>query len=101
MKTYKAQIIIKTEEFCNISPAVEGTPEEIVEAYREFRSAINTLKPQVGLSDKEFNDWLDNYLVNGTGDAGKYAEMSPEQMNVIQQIKKSTKRIKSRNGDNE
>lgn len=80
---------------------IETEVESVEQAIEGYAQAMAQLKPQVGLSEKDFQVWLDNYLVNATGDAGKYAEMSPEQQNIIQNIKRATKRIKSRNGDNE
>ena len=87
---FKAELTIPTEQYGNIRPTVEGTPEEIVQAYRDF-SALT--KPREGLSSKEFNQALDRYLSEGTGDAEVYIAMSQEQQGVIQEIKKAFKRI--------
>lgn len=53
-----------------------------------------------GLPDKEFNSWFDKYMTEGTGDADQYARMSLVQQSHIQEVKKSVKRLKAKNGDN-
>ncbi len=48
-----------------------------------------------GLSEKDFNFFLDTYLKSGTGSSDTYAQMNAEQQKTIQCIKRSLKRIKS------
>jgi hypothetical protein len=53
------------------------------------------------LSEKQFNEWLDRYLVEGVGDVEQYLQMDDEQKNIIQIIKRSIKRIKYKNENNQ
>lgn len=46
-----------------------------------------------GLSPKDWNAFLDRYLETGTGDINIYYEMNEYQQSVIQEIKKSLKRL--------
>lgn len=46
-----------------------------------------------GLSEKEFNQVLDQYLKDGTITSDGYAACNPEQQKILQAIKKSLKRI--------
>lgn len=90
----KAQIRIATEMYCYIEPTIEGTPEEIVEKYHEFQRLV---KPQNGLTTKEFNDFVDSYLSgNLNGLLPKYEAMNESQKTIVQTIKRSLARIKSR-----
>lgn len=50
-----------------------------------------------GLSKKEFDDLLDGYLTHGTMSADMYAKLNVEQVDIIQTIKRSIKRIASKN----
>lgn len=54
-----------------------------------------TNKP--GLSDKDFNRWLDYYMETGKGVADMYTQMSPEQVAIIQTVKRSIARITRKN----
>ncbi len=94
MKQYNATLRIPTEMYAFIEIKHEGTPEDIVEAYREFTKLV---KPVVGLPTKEFNQALDRYLTDGDMEAEVYVSMSDAQKAVIQEIKKSVKRIKAKN----
>lgn len=95
MKTFKAQLRIPTEMYAYIEVSVEGTAEDILDAYKEFNEII---KPKAGLSQKDFNACLDRYLNDGTGETEVYLAMSPSQQAVIQEIKKAFKRIEAREG---
>lgn len=93
----KYKIHIPTEQFGFVE--VELDPEEgrsVVEVYREVASMF---KVNEGLSTKDFNACLDRYLNDGTGETETYLAMSPAQQAVIQEIKKSFKRIKAKNGE--
>ncbi len=92
-KTFKAELTIPAEQFGNIRPQVEGTAEEIVDAYFEFSRMV---KPKEGLPPKEWNAAIDRYLNDGTGDTEQYQKMSPEQQRVLQEIKKSYKRLEAK-----
>lgn len=69
------------------------TPEAVLEHYRALQRAYTG---GTGLSTKQFNDALDEYLKTGTLKDGTnlYAEMNPQQQSIFQEIKKSLKRIK-------
>lgn len=49
-----------------------------------------------GLSAPDFNKALDQYLTDGTIQMDDYLEMSNLQKEIIQAVKKSIKRIKSK-----
>lgn len=91
----KAEILVPTVEYGNIKFQVEGTSQEIID---EARSLINSWKGGFGLEAKQFNGWLDRYLTEGTGNAELYSQMSSVQQSIIQEIKKSMKRINYKNG---
>ena len=40
MKKFKAEIIVRTDEFCHIAPQVEGTLEEIVGVHDELKNML-------------------------------------------------------------
>ena len=46
-----------------------------------------------GLSSKDWNAFLDKYLETGKGETEIYFQMSDEQKRVIQEVKRSLKRI--------
>lgn len=74
---------------------VELSVFDIEEAVEYYNHSMRLIRKEngVGLPDKEFNCWLDKYLVDGTGDADQYAQMNVEQITIIQTIKRSLKRI--------
>lgn len=67
--------------------------EEVV---AEYQAITDYIKNGSGLSAKDFNEVIDNYLTVGDMDSEDYAGMNKEQMDIIQAIKRSIKRIKSR-----
>lgn len=93
---YKATLRIPTsEQYAYIEVQVEDTPEAIVSAYCEFTAMV---KPQVGISTKDFNSSLDQYLKDGTGRTEVFHAMSPTQKEVFQCIKRSLTRLEKNNG---
>jgi len=95
---YKAKLRIPTEMYAFVEVEVEGTPTEIATAYREFTKEINGGE---GIPTKEFNNALDQYLKDGTGLTEIYLSMSKPQQAIFQEIKKSIKRLKyNENEDN-
>lgn len=89
---YKAQLRIPTEQYAYVEVEVEGTPDEIWEAYKQFMAMS---KPQTGISDKDFNTFLDNMLVKGEANHVEvFQAMSEKQKDVIQHLKRAIKRIK-------
>jgi len=89
--TFKAKIRIPTDAYAFIEVEHDGTPEEITSIYNEFKKY---LLPQQGITQKEFNNAIDIYLTDGTMVSEIYAQMSQEQKQVIQEIKKSIKRLR-------
>lgn len=90
-----AEILVPTVSYGNIRFFVyEGTPEEIIEESRR----LNQLQQGAfGLTEKEFNAFIDEYLASGTVKGEhvheQYEKMSTEQKLIIQAIKRSCKRI--------
>ena len=84
------KIHIKTAEYEFVETDIEGTPEDVAEAYKVLK---NTMLGGEGLSVKDFNKALDRYLFDATGDTETYLAMSKWQQDVIQEIKKAFKRI--------
>lgn len=93
MEQYKAELRIPTDQYAYINVQVEGSPEFIIDSYREF---TRLSKPQAGLTIKEFNACIDRYLTDGTGETEKYMAMSPAQQETIQCIKRAYKRLESK-----
>lgn len=91
----KSTIRIPTTQYGYIEVEFEGTAQEIIS---EHNRLVEMYGGNVGLTDKEFNDWLDKYNTNQTGDADQYAKMSVKQTDIIQANKRSFKRIKSKLG---
>ena len=89
----KARIRIPTDQYAFIEIEVEDTPEKIIETYYNF---TRELKPKEGLPDKEWREALDGYLAEGKMTVVEYNGMSERQQWLIQQIKKSVKRVKSK-----
>ena len=80
-----------SEQYAYISCSFEGTHEEAVEEYKQLTQLV---KGGTGLSYLDFNEALDRYLWGDESmEAETYVAMSPEQQFVIQNIKKSRKRI--------
>lgn len=74
--------------------------ETIKETYDTLTAAMKG-ESGAGLPEKEFCAFLDRYLIEGTGDVDVYNAMSTEQKNIIQCVKRSLKRIKSKSGEPE
>lgn len=86
----KTQIRIPTVQYGYLEFPFEGTPEE---AIAEHNRTLKLYSGGGGLSDKEFNIWLDKYLMSQEGDGEQYMKMNPAQMEVIQTLKRAFKRI--------
>lgn len=79
------------EQYAYVEESFEGSAEEAVEAYRSLTKLV---KGGEGLPDSEWRDVLDNYLYGSEHmEAEQYIAMNPDQQKVIQEIKKSRKRI--------
>lgn len=91
----KTIVQIQTEPFQLISQEFdcEMTPDEAVEAYRALQRAY---KGGDGLPEKDFNAFIDRYLLGDKNHVEEYQLMNKEQQNVCQIIKRSLKRIEAR-----
>ena len=90
----KIKLHIPTEQYGFVEAEFEikgdETPDEIAEKYYFIAKGF---KQQEGITDKDFNGFLDKYLRENTGDLETYNRMSESQKNIIQAIKRSVKRI--------
>lgn len=93
MPKFQAQIRIPTEQFAYIELSVEDTAENIVAIHYDF---LRMVKPKVGLPEKEFNSFVDKYLLGEKNHVEVYQLMSPEQQVCVQTIKRSLARIKAK-----
>lgn len=75
--------------------------ESIIELHNMLFKAYSGEKAGLGLPPRDWCMWLDNYLITNTGNADQYNQMSSEQQRVIQEIKKSVKRLKTKTGEPE
>lgn len=76
------------DPYAYIEVQFDGTADEAFEEYKRLTSLV---KGGAGLERKDFIKVLDEYLTTKTlsGDPGVLAEMSDDQLLVIQEIKKS------------
>lgn len=90
-------IRIPTVQYGYMEFPFSGTPEEVITEHNRILQLYNG---GFGLEPKEWNKWLDKYLTDKTGDADIYAQMSSQQQNVIQEIKRAIKRLEYKNESN-
>ena len=86
----KYTLRIPTVQFGYIETIFEGTAED---AFEEHNRLINLQNGGFGIPRTEFNEALDQYLTDGSGNTETYLKMSKEQQSVIQEIKKSLARL--------
>ena len=91
----EATIRIATKEYCFIEFQAEGTMEEIFEQHRQ---ALSLNKIQTGISDRDYNGFIDRYLLGEPNHVETYQAMSDSQKDAVQVIKRSLARLKSREG---
>lgn len=89
----KADIRIATKEYCYIELHPEGTMEEIFE---EHRKALQMNQNQAGLSDKDYNAFIDRQLNGETNHVETYQAMSDLQKFAVQVIKRALNRAEAR-----
>lgn len=91
----KATIRVATDLYEFIELEYEGDVDAIWDEYKRLKARVIT-KP--GLTEKEFNAFLDSYLNTGTIENGHelYEKMNPIQQNIVQAIKRSIKRVNGR-----
>lgn len=101
----KIELRIPTEQFAYIGLELldnevlsDESIQEAVEGYKRVSEAYRASGKKVeGLPDKEYNSFIDSYLLGDTnGLLEIYNKMSDEQKRCVQTIKKSLKRIESR-----
>lgn len=88
-----SKIRLATDQYCYIEFDFEGTAGEALLEYNR----IKLLYGSFGLPEKEFNDTLDRYLMEGVMDADVYEKMDISQKTLIQSIKRSINRTKTKN----
>lgn len=92
----KATLRIPTaQQYSYIEIETEGTLDEIVDQYNEANARVNGKSGQ-GISDKEFNAFIDNQMSGIPNTLETYNQMSPEQQMVVQKVKLSIKRLQAR-----
>lgn len=90
---YTGQISTGQYEFLNFE--IEGTAQDAVEAYKELQTAW---KGGEGVSSKDFNAFLDTYISTGKpGELEVWENMTDQQKIIVNEVKKSFARIKSKN----
>lgn len=89
----KAKIRVATDMYEFIELDLEGSIDYLWDSYKELKGMT---KPKVGLAQKDWNASLDRYLNDGTGDTELYQQMNPDQQRVLQEIKKSFKRLQAK-----
>lgn len=87
------KIRIPTTQYGFLELDFEGTSED---AIAEHNRVIKMFKGGNGIEPKAFDEFLDKYLSDNTGNLETYQSMDSEQQAVIQTIKRSLKRIKAR-----
>ena len=90
----KHKLHIPTEQYGFVEVEFEASSEDFVaQTYRDIAAAF---KPKSGLSDKDYNSFIDRYLLGELVHTEEYAAMSPDQQKTVQVIKRSLARIKSK-----
>lgn len=86
----EAVIRLATKEYCFVEFKVEGTVDEILAQNQEimWKSANAT-----GISDRDYNAFIDRMLLGDTNHVEEYQAMSAMQKDTVQVIKRSLKRI--------
>jgi len=95
----KVSFRIPTEMYSFVEPVIDmpedTTAEKIREVYDELAAAFKP-KPENSLGDKEYNAFIDRQLTGEANHVEEYNQMSPQQKDAVQIIKRSLKRIESR-----
>ena len=88
---YKLHIPTEQYGFCEVEMPQDTPPEALKFAYDTIKGAFSGNVD--GIPQKEFNAEIDRYLTEHTLNADSYTNMSKAQQYVIQELKKSFKRI--------
>lgn len=88
---YDADIRIPTVQYGYVEVHVTGTPDDIKNAHDELNRLFTVGE---GLSTKDFQEAMDEYLSTGTvkGGIGIWEKMNKYQQDFFQEVKKSMKR---------
>lgn len=80
-------------EYSNIKFQFEGTAEQAIDEYYRL---FNLFRGGAGMSDKEFNEVVDEYIAtNKIADgADRYEQMNRDQKMIMQTLKRSFKRTR-------
>lgn len=86
---------LPTEQYGFVEVEYEGSAEETIEEYRRLTKLATG---GVGMDTKDFNRVLDQLLEKKSieGDPGMVDEMNVEQQTILQAVKRSQARIKSK-----
>ena len=87
---------IPTEQygFIEVEKDDSRKPIEEIESYEAVKAlVVPSTPPPEGLDQKEWNQALDGYLTLNTMPSEVYERMSDKQRGLIQEIKKSIKRL--------
>jgi hypothetical protein len=95
---YKLHIPVAQYGFveCEIDN-IEDIHTEYSSVMARFGLKMPTIESNGGLSAKDWNEALDTYISQNTLHSETYANMSQDQKNIIQEIKRSVKRIEYKN----
>jgi len=94
LKKMKATLHIPTEQYGFAEVEIEVN--SVTEAVEAYRSAQRAALPQNGLEKKAFDAFLDRYLLGDKNHVEDYERMNDEQKMIVQTIKRSLARIRSR-----
>lgn len=94
METLIHQLRVPQQEpYSFIEFQFAGTAEEAIGEYHR----LTRVAESTGLPPKEWNAWLDSYLAGKAGDPDEWEQMSVNQKLLVNEIKKSRKRLEAKN----
>lgn len=82
------------EQYAYIELEIDA--ENIESAVAEYHNAMRAIKGGGGLDEKEYNAFIDRYLLGEKNHVEDYEKMDDKQKDFIQTIKRSLARIKAR-----
>jgi hypothetical protein len=94
----KATLRIPTEQYAFMEVEIEVA--DLKEAREKYLELQNSIIGGGGLEVKEWNSALDKYLSTNSLTESEYMMMSSPQQHIIQEIKKSVKRINKDENNN-
>ncbi len=96
MNKYQFQIVGAQQFEYIMGEGEYASPGAAVAAYNELRKAYSGEKAGEGITNKEFDAFLDYYLQTNSGSTEVYAKMSKDQQDRIQMLKRAFARIKNK-----